>query len=115
MNPSPSRGEVWRVDFDPVRGHEQGRVRPALVVSSDIFNHGSTDLVTVVPITTKGRPVRTLLRIEPPEGGLSQISFLICDQVRTVSKDRVGKRFGSVSPSIMAEVERRMKFLLELR
>jgi mRNA interferase MazF len=112
--PSPSRGEVWRVDFDPVRGHEQGRLRPALIVSNDLFNHGSIGLVTVVPITSKARSIRTWLRLEPPEGGLPQASFVICDQVRTVSKDRLGKRFGAVSPHIMAEIDRRLKYLMDL-
>lgn len=115
MTQLPSRGEVWRVDLDPVRGHEQGRVRPALVVSTDIFNHGAIGLVTVVPITSKVRPIRTWLRIEPPEGGLTQTSFIICDQIRTISKDRLGKRLGSISPASLAEAERRLKFLLDLR
>ncbi len=114
MTPSPSRGEVWRVDLEPVRGHEQGRVRPALVISNDVFNHGPVGLVTIVPITTKSRPIRTFLRIDPPEGGLPQVSFIICDQVRTISKERLLKPFGAVSDPILAEVEQRLRFLLEL-
>src|SRR5437763_16837121 len=94
---SPLRDEIWRVNLEPVRGHEQGRVRPALIVSNDIYNRGAIGLVTIVPITTKERPIRSFLRIEPPEGGLPQPSFVICDQVRTISKERLGKRFGSVS------------------
>jgi mRNA interferase MazF len=113
--PSPSRGEIWRVDFDPVRGHEQGRARPALIISNDVLNHGAANMVTVIPVTTKARPIRAFLRIDPPEGGLPQTSYLICDQVRTVSKQRLGKRFGVVAPPIVAEVERRLKFLLDLR
>ena len=112
--PAPSRGEVWRVDFEPVRGHEQGRIRPALVVSNDILNHGPADLVTVVPITSKGRPLRSHLRIDPPDGGLGQTSFIICDQVRTVAKERLNKCFGKISRGALAEVEERLKFLLGL-
>ncbi|HUB25446.1 MAG TPA: type II toxin-antitoxin system PemK/MazF family toxin [Tepidisphaeraceae bacterium] len=114
MTPIASRGEIWRVDLDPVRGHEQGRVRPALIISNNIFNHGSIDLVTVVPITSKGRPIRSWLRIDPPEGGVSQARFIICDQVRTISKDRLGKRFGTIRPATLAEVERRLRHLLDL-
>jgi mRNA interferase MazF len=105
---------VWRVDFEPVRGHEQGRVRPALIISNDIINGSTAGLVTVVPITTKSRPIRSFLKIQPPEGGLSQTSFIICDQVRTVSTDRLGKWLGSVSGHVLAEVERRLKFLMDL-
>lgn len=115
MAPKPSRGEVWRVDLDPVRGHEQGRVRPALIISADLVNHGPAGLVTVVPLTTKARNLRSFLRIDPPEGGLPQTSYIICDQVRTVSVERLTKRFGTISPAVLAEVERRLKFLLDLR
>src|SRR3954465_8769971 len=115
MTPSPKRGEIWRADLDPVRGHEQGRIRPVLVVSTDIFNRGSTDLVTIVPITSRAQPIRTFLRVDPPEGGLSQISYLICDQIRTIAKERLGKRLGVISNATIGEVERRLKFLLDLR
>jgi len=111
---APSRGEIWRVDLEPVRGHEQGRARPALVVSNDILNHGAAELVTIVPVTSKGRPLRSYLRVDPPEGGLKQTSFIICDQVRTISKARLGHCYGAVSRSVLAAVEERLKFLLDL-
>jgi mRNA interferase MazF len=114
MTPAPSRGEVWRVDLEPVRGHGQGRVRPGLVVSHDILNHGPAGLITTVPITTKSKPIRSFLRVDPPEGGLPQVSFIICDQVRTISKDRLLRRLGSVSRPVLAEVEHRLRVLLDL-
>jgi hypothetical protein len=36
----PCRGEIWRVNLNPSRGHEQAGIRPALIVSVDMFNHG---------------------------------------------------------------------------
>ena len=110
----PSRGEVWRADLEPVRAHEQGRVRPVLVISNNTLNHGHSGLVTVVPMTTKGRPLRSFIRVDPPEGGVSKISFIMCDQVRTISIDRLTRRFGTVSPARLAEVEMRIRFLLDL-
>ena len=111
--PAPRRGEVWRVDFEPVRGHEQGRSRPALVISNDILNQSPAAMVTVVPITTKERKLRSYLRLDPPDGGLPQTSFVICDQVRTISKERLGRRYGVLSRAALAEVETRLKFLLD--
>jgi mRNA interferase MazF len=111
---SPLRGEIWRVDLEPVRGHEQGRSRPALIISNDVMNGSAAGLVTVVPLTTKFRQVRSFLKIDPPQGGLPQTSYIICDQVRTIAKERLGKKFGAVSPVVLAEVERRLKFLLDL-
>lgn len=109
------RGEVWRVDLEPVRGHEQGRVRPALVVSASILNRGPSGLVTVVPITSKARSIRSFLRIDPPEGGVPKTSFLICDQIRTISTDRLLRRLGVIRASTLAQVEDRLKILLDLQ
>jgi mRNA interferase MazF len=109
-----SRGDIWRADLDPVRGHEQGRVRPVLVISNNILNHGNSDLVTIVPVTTKGRPLRSFLQIDPPEGGVSKTSFIMCDQVRTISAGRLTRRFGAVSQRVLSEVELRLRFLLGL-
>ena len=45
---TPSRGEIWMVDLNPARGHEQAGYRPCLVVSVDLFNHGPAELVVVL-------------------------------------------------------------------
>lgn len=115
MTPHPLRGEVWRVDLDPVRGHEQGRVRPALIVSNNIVNRGSAALVTIVPITSTDRRIPSFIEIQPPEGGLPHISFVIADQVRTISSLRLLKRYGVVSDQVLLVVEKRLRFLLAVR
>ncbi|NPV48676.1 MAG: type II toxin-antitoxin system PemK/MazF family toxin [Armatimonadetes bacterium] len=56
-SPKLSRGDVWMVDFGPVRGHEQAGTRPGLIVSSDPFNHGPPGLVIPMPITTRERGI----------------------------------------------------------
>lgn len=53
----PSRGEVWLVDLNPVRGHEQTGRRPSLVISVDGFNYGPAGLVVIIPITTKAKGI----------------------------------------------------------
>jgi mRNA interferase MazF len=111
--PAPRRGDVWRVDFEPVRGHEQGRSRPALVISNNLLNQSAAAMVTVVPITTRERKLRSYLPLDPPDGGLPQQSYVICDQIRTISKGPLGRKYGSLSQAALAEVETRLKFLLD--
>ncbi len=72
----PSRGEIWDVDLDPVRGREQAGRRPALVVSVDRFNEGPADLIVIIPLTRTDRHIPWQVPIDPPEGGLSTRSFL---------------------------------------
>ncbi len=109
------RGEIWIADLDPVVGHEQGRRRPVLIVSTDRFNQGSASLVIVVPLTTADRHLSSHVEILPPDGGVKQRCFAMCEMVRSISKDRLtGVRWGRVSDPIMRAVEDRLTVLLEL-
>ncbi len=64
----PARGEVWMVDLDPTRGHEQRGTRPALVVSVDLFNASPAGLVVVLPITSKAKNIRSHVPAQSARG-----------------------------------------------
>lgn len=77
-------GHVWFVDFKPVRGREQGKDQPALVVSSR-FHLDLTvgHLVSVLPLTSVERR-GWMHRVHVVAGG----GWVITEQIRTVSADR---------------------------
>ena len=110
----PARGEIWFVNLDPTKGREQAGSRPALVVSVDAFNNGPADLVVLLPITSKAKGIPFHVRSEPPEGGLSITSFVKCEDIRSVSKERLVRRFGNVSPRTLAAIEDRLRILLNI-
>ena len=110
----PLRGEVWLADLDPTRGREQAGKRPVLVVSDDLFNRGPAGLVIVLPITSTIRPIPTHVPLDPPEGGLKIKSSILCDAVRSISKDRVVVCWGGVQASTLAAVSDRLRILLRL-
>jgi mRNA interferase MazF len=114
----PNRGEIWLTDLGTGRGHEQAGQRPALVVSDDAFNAGLAGLVMVVPLTSKVKKSKNIpahIPVDPPEGGLKTPSVILCDQVRTVSKDRLVKTpWGVVSPATLASVDAALRTLLGL-
>jgi mRNA interferase MazF len=114
----PNRGEVWLAHLGTGRGHEQSGQRPVLVVSDDAFNQGMAGLVTAAPLTSKVRKSKNIpahIPVDPPEGGLKTPSVILCDQLRTISKDRLAKaRWGTVSAMTMAEVEKALRVLLGL-
>ena len=112
--PEPLRGEVWDLSFDPNTGHEQAGTRPALVLSEDIFNEGPAGMVVVAPITRTQRKVRWHVPVSPPEGGLGSEKFIQCEDVRSVSKQRLKRRRGRVTPPVMQQVEDRLRILLGL-
>jgi mRNA interferase MazF len=105
---------VWLVELDPVEGHEQAGRRPALVLSVDAFNASLAELVTVLPITSKVRVLRTRIEVRPPEGGLSVVSYVIGEQTRTISSRRLVRRFGTVSSATMVKVADVVRVLLGL-
>jgi mRNA interferase MazF len=115
MTPSePARGDVWDLSFDPTTGHEQAGVRPALIVSVDLFNAGPAELIVAVPITRTHRAVRWHVRVKPPEGGLVSESFIQCENVRSVSKKRLKRIRGRASEDTMKQVEDRLRILMGL-
>jgi mRNA interferase MazF len=108
------RGDIWFFDPDPTRGREQKKLRPCLILSVDPYNNGPADLVIVLPLTTKKKPIPCHLEIKTE--GLSQTSYVMCDQIRCISKERlvhVNKgRIGSVSKKVLEEIERCLKVIL---
>ena len=112
--PAPRRGEIWLVDLDPIRGHEQAGRRPALVLSEDMYNAGPSDLIVVLALTTRLRGLPTQVTVSPSETGLASNSAVLCDQIRTISKERLGRRAGAIPPSKLARIEEIVRVLLGL-
>lgn len=111
-----SRGEIWLVDWSPGRGSEQTGQRPALIVQNDFGNHSTTYPNTiVVAVSSKGReiPFHVLLR-KSKTSGLKNDSFAKCEQILTISKDRLLRKWGVVSADEIAQVDVALKLSLEL-
>ena len=115
MSLEPSRGEIWLADLNPIRGHEQAGTRPVLVMSTDLFNHGPAGLVFVIPLTRTDRRIPAHIPLDPPEGGVTSQSYILCDALRSISKDRLkGRPWGVISSATMRRVEDTVRTLLEL-
>ena len=113
------RGEVRLVDLDPARGSEADKRRPAVVVSNDRANETAARLgngvVTVVPITSNVTRVfafQVLLAAELT--GLRVDSKAQCEQVRSVSVQRLGPIMGRLPASIMSDVDEALRLHLQL-
>ena len=113
------RGEIWSVDFEPTRGSETNKRRPAVLVSNDRANATATRLgrgvITVVPITSatvKVYPFQVLL--SSPGSGLTVPSKAQAEQVRSVAAERLSRRLGAVSSDEMAAIDEALRLHLEL-
>jgi len=103
------RGELWWMDFGATVGREQAGRRPGLVVSNDRFNASPADLLVAIPLTRTARRFTTHV-----SAGTKSPSFIMCEQIRSVAKARVGSRLGVASPAVMAQVEDVLRLLLVL-
>lgn len=113
------RGEVRLVEFDPVRGSEANKTRPAVVVSNDGANAAAAragrGVVTVVPVTSNvARVYPFQMLIAARESGLQQDSKAQAEQVRAVAVERVGRRIGAVPPERMPELDAALRVHLAL-
>lgn len=122
-----NRGEIYWVEFDPVKGSEQGGLRPALIVQQDVGNRFSpTTVVAAITRTLPPRPFPFVVAISPDESGLTYASAVNCAQLATIhvtgpaSRLRAPRGQSEVQPigrldaSKLSEVDEALKYNLGL-
>jgi mRNA interferase MazF len=105
----PGRGDLIWVDFDPAKGREQQKRRPALVLTPESYS-ARTSLCLVVPITSKikGYPWEVLL----PDGLITK-GVVLADHIRSVDwKTRNIRYIETVSPVTVTIVQGKFKNIL---
>ncbi len=112
----PRRGDLYLVNFDPTRGAEIRKTRPALVVQNDIANRSSPITIVAAITSTFGEaryPTEVLIA---PKGrtGLSVDSVVLLNQLRSVDKRRLVKRLGKTSTETLTQVDRALRISLGL-
>jgi len=100
----PDRGEIVWLDFEPTRGKEIGKYRPALVLSSAKYNL-KTGLLICCPISTSIRGGAT----EVPVTSLDQDCVIATNLVHTLDwRERKAKKAASADPTLLQEVLARL-------
>ena len=104
------RGQIVLAELDPVRGSEQNKTRPVLVISNnarnDVISLSGRGVLTVLPISSKTDsvfPFQVLLSTD--ESGLPHVSKVQCEQIRALDFSRVVRPVGWVTAETLARVE----------
>ena len=102
----PRRGEIYWVDLDPTVGSEIAKTRPFLIVSNDVGNQFSERII-VAPMTSQGihRVYPFEVLVQAGQGGVSEASKVALDQIRTVDKQRLGRRVGMLPRDLIQAVD----------
>jgi mRNA interferase MazF len=113
----PARGDVWLVGFDPVKGDEIKKSRPAVVISTDAINPLKTKLV--VPLTSwqeKFANAQWMVKIiADASNGLEHDSAADALQLRCVSYQRFISKLGMVPVPILDEIAAAIAIVIEFQ
>ena len=108
------RGDIYYVYFDPSRGAEIRKKRPALVISCDEANK-YLKTVTVIPFSSKVEHVFPFeVLVKKKESGLPVDSKLKIPQMRAVDKTRLTKYVGAIHDEMLTQVEKAIKLHLAI-
>ena len=107
--------EIWIADLNPRRGTEAGKVRPVIVIQTDLHNkeHPST---IICPITTNVKPEAEILRVHLKKAkfGLKEDCDVMIDQVRAIDNNRLLEKIGEVDRITADKVKENLRILLDL-
>jgi mRNA interferase MazF len=110
------RGHLYVVDFNPRVRTKPGKLRPALVMQSNLANEAGYPSTIVIPATSKlvEDPGILRFRLRKGEGALDRDSDLLLGQLIAVANESFSKEIGSLPGSTIEEIERRVRILLGL-
>ena len=109
------QGEIWEINLDPAIGAEIRKKRPAVIVNEDAI--GILPLRVIVPMTEWRDAFNGaiwMVKLEPnKENNLKKTSAIDTFQIRSVSKRRLIKKIGSVSPHILSKIKTAIKAVID--
>ena len=107
--------EIWLADLNPQIGTEAGKIRPVIVLQTNLLNqiHPST---IICPITTNVQPDSELLRVHLRKGmgKVKEECDIMMDQIRAIDNRRFIKKLGGVPPEIQTKLKKNLFILFDL-
>lgn len=105
-----NRGDMYWVNLDPTMGSEIKKKRPCLILSVNPINRARKTLI-VVPLSTSAIVRFPIVMPVICDG---KDVTIVCDQIRTVDKSRLGSKIGEVDKKQLKDIEKSIKIILGL-
>ena len=110
------RGGIYLANFNPSKGTEAGKIRPYIVMQSDLLNEAGHPSTTVVPLTTQLTEDAAPLRYRvAARDELQSDSDIMLDQTRTIDNRRIASEMLTIlTEQEISEVEMYWRLVLGL-
>ena len=109
------RFEIWLADLSPRFGTERGKIRPIVVIQTDLLNnvHPST---IICPLSSNVEPKSNILRVHLKKGmaSLDKDCDILTDQIRSIDNRRLIKKMGSLPESTSEILKKNISIVLDL-
>ncbi len=100
------RGDIYYADLSPVVGSEQGGIRPVLIVQNNMGNKYSPTVIAAAITSQQSKAnIPTHITIEGDTSGLTRNSVVLLEQVRTIDKQRLKEKMGSIGQTTMNRID----------
>ncbi|QEK51623.1 type II toxin-antitoxin system PemK/MazF family toxin [Pedobacter aquae] len=105
--------DIWLADLNPSRGTEPGKIRPVVVIQTDLLNdiHPST---IICPITTNVQQDIQILRVHLNENQLDKLSDILVDQIRAIDNKRLMSKLGELTQNQKEKLKANLRIVLDI-
>ena len=107
--------EIWIADLNPTMGTEPGKIRPVIIIQTDLLNKHHPSSV-ICPLTTNVQKESEILRVHLKKGscGLNEECDIMIDQIRAIDNKRLIKKIGAATLEISEKIKENIKILLDI-
>ena len=105
--------EIWLANLNPVKGTEMGKVRPVVVVQTDLLNNLLSSTI-ICPVSSQVNREMNILRIHIGKRYLEKESAIVVDQMRAIDNRRLLKRLGKLQPVQIDSLKDSLRTILEV-
>jgi mRNA interferase MazF len=106
------QGKIWLANLNPGKGSGQKGLRPVVIISGNMLNQ-YLPIVIVCPLTSKIKNYKgNLVLIPDNQNKLTETSEILTFQIRSISKDRLVSKFGSLKQEQLTEIKKGLDDIL---
>ena len=109
------KGDIFYANLGETVGSEPRGIRPVLVIQNNVGNKYSPTLI-ITPLTSKAKKLAQPTHVIIGKSfGLTEYSYALLEQIRTIDRSRLLEYVGHVDESVMVKVDDALRVSLNLR